>query len=98
MKLRPGLKLNSVVSTAQIIVVRAPADDVDLRCGGAPMTADGAPAATDGGDGAELLMGKRYGDEAGELEVLCTKPGRGPLSVGDRTIPQKAAKPLPASD
>jgi len=101
MKLRPGLKLNSTVSAAQIVVVRAPAEEVDLRCGGAPMSTDEPAQAIERGEDsceAPLLIGKRYGDESGALEVLCTKPGRGPLSLGDLVLAQKSAKPLPASD
>jgi hypothetical protein len=43
-------------------------------------------------------MGKRYADDDLGLEVLCTKPGPGSLSVGDTPLPVKGAKPLPASD
>jgi hypothetical protein len=32
------------------------------------------------------------------LEVLCTKPGDGSLSIGDTPLQVKEAKPLPASD
>ncbi|MEW2353406.1 hypothetical protein [Spirillospora sp. NPDC029432] len=99
MQLRPGLKLNSAVSEAQVVVVRAPAGDVDLRCGGEPMTAAGAsgpPRETAGGE--PLLIGKRYADDTGTLELLCTKAGAGGLSVGDRPLAVKAAKALPASD
>lgn len=99
MKLRPGLKLNSAVSEAQVIVVRAPAGEVDIRCGGLPMvvgdSAEGAGAVT---DGAALLIGKRYSDASGALEVLCTKPGAGGLTAGSEPLVIKAAKPLPASD
>jgi hypothetical protein len=100
MELKAGLKLNSAVSTAQVIVVRTPGGDVDIRCGGQPMLAgDGAPVAVDGsGDGDVLVIGKRYSDAAGTLELLCTKPGPGGLTLGDEPLAIKAAKPLPASD
>jgi hypothetical protein len=42
------------------------------------------------------LLGKRYVHE--DLEVLCTKAGKGSLSVGGVRLPLKEAKPLPASD
>ena len=48
------------------------------------------------GDG--TLMGKRFADDDLGLEVLCTKPGAGSLSVGDVVLPVKGAKPLPSSD
>jgi hypothetical protein len=41
MKLRPGQKLHSAVCDAQVVVVKAPADAVDLACGGAPLLDDG---------------------------------------------------------
>ena len=46
----------------------------------------------------ELLVGKRYTDEAGDLEVLCTKAGASALSIGDALLARKDAKPLPSSD
>jgi hypothetical protein len=100
MELRPGLKLNSAVSTAQVIVVRTPGGDVDVRCGGKPMLAagDAPPVADATVDGEPLLVGKRYSDDGGTLELLCTKAGAGGLSVGAEALSVKAAKPLPASD
>jgi hypothetical protein len=101
MQLKPGTRLQSAVCDTQVVVVRVPADDVDLRCGGHPMVAVGAavervaPAA--GFDGG-TLMGKRYASEERGLEVLCSKAGAGALSVGDELLPLKDAKPLPASD
>lgn len=86
----------------EVIVVKAPADvDVDIRCGGVPMTpVDAAQpprtpplVATDG-----MLIGKRYVfDEIG-LQVLCTKSGEGDLAVGDVVLPLQEARALPASD
>lgn len=99
MQLKPGLKLNSVVSGAQVIVVRAPGGDVDVRCGGQPMVRGDAPVnAESRADGDALVIGKRYSDASGALELLCTKPGPGALSLGDEPLAIKAAKPLPASD
>jgi hypothetical protein len=43
-------------------------------------------------------MGKRYADDESGIEVLCTKPGEGSLSLGDVILPVKGAKPLPSSD
>ncbi|WP_067820303.1 hypothetical protein [Actinomadura kijaniata] len=99
MRLRPGSRLRAAASTAEIIVVRAPDDEVDLRCGGAPMLDHDEPAPTaiaEGGD--DLLIGKRYSDASGSLEVLVTKGGRGALTVGDEPLAIKAAKALPSSD
>jgi hypothetical protein len=48
------------------------------------------------GDGP--LLGKRYADDELGLELLCTRPGEGGLTVDGGTVPLKGAKPLPASD
>jgi hypothetical protein len=98
--LKAGSRLKSTVCTVEVMVVRAPAGEVDLRCGGAAFgpagsAVDGSPAT--GFDGG-TLMGKRYVDEAGGLEVLCTKAGPGSLSIGETALSIKDAKPLPASD
>lgn len=103
MELKAGTRLRSAADTTEVIVVKAAAGaDVDLRCGGHPMVAQAADAT----DGLEpdaafaegTAVGKRYTDEAGELEVLCTKAGAGSLSVGDQALQLKDAKPLPSSD
>jgi hypothetical protein len=100
MQLKSGLRLQSVTCDTQVIVVRG-SGDVDLRCGGQPLVPAGgavdkvAPAA---GFDTGTLMGKRYGDEESGLEILCTKPGAGSLSVGDVALPEKGAKALPSSD
>jgi hypothetical protein len=100
MHLRSGARLKSAVCTTEVIVVRAPATEVDLRCGGRPMYT-GDAAASSGGEPTEgpgTLLGKRYADEAAGLEVLCTRPGAGSLSIGDQPIGVKDAKAMPASD
>lgn len=59
---------------------------------------DGSQAALDPGFAGGTQLGKRYvSDEAG-LELLCTKPGEGSLSIGSDVLPTKDAKPLPSSD
>jgi hypothetical protein len=99
---KAGLRLSSVVCDTEVIVIKAPKDDLDLRCGGEPMVelADGsarhgAPAAP---HDAGTLIGKRYALAKPALEVLCTKPGTGSLSIGDVVLPAKEAAPLPSSD
>ena len=37
MQLKAGTRLESATCSTQVVVVKAPADDVDVRCGGAPM-------------------------------------------------------------
>jgi hypothetical protein len=100
---KAGLRLRSVVCDTEVIVIKAPKDDLDLRCGGQPMVElgdaaprKGAPVAPfDGG----TLIGKRYAT-SGEpaVEVLCTKAGDGALSIGETALPAKEAQPLPSSD
>jgi hypothetical protein len=102
MKLKPGQKLRSAVSDAQLVVVRAPAEDVDIRCGGAPLLDAGdepdGSASLDASLGDGPLLGKRYADDDLGLELLCARAGEGALTVGDRVLPVKGAKPLPSSD
>jgi hypothetical protein len=104
-ELRAGSRLRSTVDTTEVVVVRPPPQPTDLRCGGQPMAplgpdgAAGAPEATLSPDHARgTLLGKRYVDNGQTLELLCTKPGAGSLSVGDEPLQVKEAKPLPASD
>jgi hypothetical protein len=101
MELRAGSRLKSTVCDTEVIAVKAPSGDTDIRCGGAPMadaTADVEKGSiADGFDGG-TQMGKRYVDADDTLELLCTKPGGGSLSIGDTPLELKEAKPLPASD
>ena len=101
MELSPGTRLRSTVCETEVIVVKAPGQDVEVGCGGQPMVptdSDAAGGSIDPAHADGTLMGKRYAyDELG-LEVLCTKPGEGSLTIGDRPLPQKEAKPLPSSD
>jgi hypothetical protein len=102
MNLRPGQKLRSAVCDAQVVVVKAPSDAVELGCGGAPLLDDGQEAETAAtldpslGDGP--LLGKRYADDDLGLELLCTRAGTGALTVDGRPLLMKGAKPLPSSD
>ena len=100
MQLKPGTKLVSAVCDTQVIVVRAPSDDVELGCGGAALvgpddarTGDLDPSLADG-----TLIGKRYADEELGLELLCTHGGAGTLTCQGVPLAVKGAKPLPASD
>ena len=87
--------------STEVVVVRAPREAVDLRCGGRPMaTAEGAdptPAIDEAFRGGTLL-GKRYAVPDIGLEVLATKGGEGSLSLGDQPLAFADAKALPSSD
>ena len=101
MQLKPGTRLQSTTCDTQVVVVKAPADDLDLRCGGQPMAAvDDQVERTTPTDGrAEgTLLGKRYAHDRGRAQALCSKAANGSLTVGDEPIPLKEAKALPSSD
>lgn len=99
--MRVGSRWRSAVDTTEVMVIRGPSQDVDLRCGGHPMVQAGTtpveaeldPKFADG-----TQVGKRYADEKIGLEVLCSKAGPGSLSVGDRSLTMRGVKPLPSSD
>jgi hypothetical protein len=99
---KPGTKLMSTVCETQVVVVRAPTDEVELACGGAPLVDTDAGAAPTGEPDAALadgtLIGKRYADEELGLELLCTRGGAGTLTCNGSVLGIKGAKPLPASD
>jgi hypothetical protein len=100
--IKVGARFRSTVCDAEVIVVRSPGGDLDLRCGGHPMvakdTAAGSAGAPKAGFDGGTAGGKRYADQERGLELLATKAGTGSLSVGDEPLPLKDAKPLPASD
>jgi hypothetical protein len=101
-QLRAGMQLESVVSPARVIIIRAQKDDVEVCCGGIAMvtvektTGDGAPPSADGGSGP--VLGKRYAHEELGLEFLCTRAGAGELTVNGEPLVLKEPKPLPSSD
>jgi hypothetical protein len=100
-ELKAGTRIKSAVCATELMVIQAPAGDVDVRCGGAPMLDIGAEkpeAAIDPAQKAGTQIGKRYVDGAGTIELLCTKPGEGTLALGSEPLVLKEAKPLPASD
>lgn len=102
MELKPGARLRSATDDTEVVIVKAPAGAVDLRCGGHPMVPLDTPAgdrlAVEAGFDEGCQIGKRYADEELGVEVLCTKAGAASLSVGDQRLPTKGAKPLPSSD
>lgn len=101
MELKAGDRLQSTVSDAELIVIRAPGEDLAVTCGGRPLARageDGSRGEVLAGQEGEVLLGKRYVDEADTIELLCTKPGDGALAVDGRSLQLKTAKPLPSSD
>ncbi len=100
-ELKAGTRMRSAVCTTEVMVIAAPGDDIELTCGGAAMigiTEDPAGGDVDSGHADGTLLGKRYVNEAGDLELLCTKPGDGSLASGGAALVLKEAKALPSSD
>jgi hypothetical protein len=100
-ELKPGGRLKSVACDTQVMVIAAPKGEVTLTCGGAPMVdvaASAAAAALDPAHKSGTQIGKRYVNAAGDLELLCTKPGEGSLAVDGTPLVLKEAKALPSSD
>jgi hypothetical protein len=96
------MRLRSAVCSTEVMVIQAPARNVAVTCGGAPLAAigtlpaEGAAPAADAAGGTQI--GKRYVNAAGDLELLCTKPGAGSLAADGAALAIKGAKPLPSSD
>ena len=101
-ELKPGTRLKSAVCATQVMVIAAPAGGANVTCGAAAMVAmdeDVAEGATPDPSAAQgTALGKRYVNEAGDLELLCTKPGAGSLAVDGALLVLKEAKALPSSD
>jgi hypothetical protein len=98
--LKPGTRLKSAVCDTQVMVIKSDGVEHDLRCGGVEVieaNADGSgtldPAFSEGS-----MMGKRYVNEGETIELLCTKGGKGSLSLDGAPIQPKQAKALPTSD
>lgn len=102
MQLKPGARLRGVADSTEIIVVKAPGEDIDLRCGGRPVVpldnSESSGQSLDPTHSRGTQVGKRYADADVGLEVLCTKAGEGSLAVGDEPLEFKDAKPLPSSN
>jgi hypothetical protein len=96
--MKSGTKLKSTVCDTEVMVIRGSGVVVD--CGGAPMAQE-RPAergTLNPGFAQGTLIGKRYVDAVGSLELLCVKAGKGSLSINGVALQLKDAKPLPASD
>ena len=100
-RLKPGQRMHSAVCDAQVIVIKAPADEVELTCGEAALLEEGESSppgvVLDSTDGDGLLIGKRYTLDP-DLELSCMWAGSGSLAVNRIPLVVKQAKPLPSSD
>jgi hypothetical protein len=102
MKLTPGSRWKSAVCNTEVVLVKPPKAGRVLECGGVAMMAYGetkpeglSPSAM---HSTGSLAGKRYSDEASNLEVLCSKSGLGSLSLDGLPLIVREAKRLPSSD
>ena len=95
--MKPGSRLKSATCSTEVVVIKFGSGS--LECGGAPMAedaiGDGSP---DEAFSSGSVMGKRYVDAEGTVELLCVKPGKGTLALNGVALSLKEAKPLPASD
>ena len=100
-KFRAGQQLVSAVDSTAVIIIKAPAAECTVTCGGVAMVVAGeavTAAAPDPSLMGGTQIGKRYVDEADTIQVLCTKAGNGTLALDGKPLVLQAAKPLPASD
>jgi hypothetical protein len=101
MDLKPGLRLKSQVSDAEVVIIKGSGNH-DLACGGVSLAslddAVGDGASVDPAHEGSTLLGKRYTDPDDTVELLCTKPGAGALSLDGQALALKTTKALPASD
>lgn len=100
--IKPGTRLKSQVDSTEVIIVRAPAADLTLTCGGHPMidlAAEPSAGLATSGAGEPGQLGKRYtAPDHDDLELLVTKAGSSGLAANEVALVIKAAKPLPSSD
>ena len=100
-KFRAGQQLVSGVDSTAVIVIKAPAAECTVTCGGVAMATAGQPVTHAEPDPARMggtQIGKRYVDQGDTIQVLCTKAGGGTLALDGQPLVIQAAKPLPASD
>src|ERR1700726_2071871 len=94
--MKAGLRLKSAVCSTVIMVLRAPAMQVDVRCGGVAMIELDEVAAPDAQveptHAQGTLIGKRYVDAQDRVEVLCTQGGKGSLTFDGVAMKVKQAK------
>jgi hypothetical protein len=101
-QLKTGARLKSAVCDAEVMVVLAPSEAVELTCGGVPMLEGGAAPSGRGevhpDHAVGVRIGKRYISQDGSLELLCVKSGDGGLAANGSLLLQKDTKQLPKTD
>lgn len=100
--LKAGSRFKSAVCDTQIMVIKAPPGEYELRCGGADMLSPSGVGPEgvqlDAALSGETLIGKRYVNADESVELLCTKGGKGSLYCEGLPMEVKQAKQLPSSD
>jgi hypothetical protein len=100
--LKAGSRFKSAVCDTQVMVVKAPAGEFALQCGGADMLGGTATAPAgvtlDAAQSGGTMIGKRYVNADESIELLCTKGGAGSLVLNGAPLEIKQAKQLPSSD
>lgn len=99
LQLKPGQRLFSVACDGEYMVIRG-AGESDLCCGGHGLVESAADikSAVIAGHDQGGLIGKRYVDKTGDVELLCTRAGLGSLSIAGISMDVKEAQSLPSSD
>ena len=95
-----GTRWRSVACDTEVIIVKAPSAG-ELNCGGwamVPVNIEQGRSVVRPPFDKGSQIGKRYQDQAGTLELLCTKAGLGSLALAEEILTVKAPKPLPSSD
>src|ERR1700690_1199429 len=100
--LKPGVRLACGACPTEVVVVRAVDRPVSVACGtDALIELSEVPAErppVGGGADTLVVLGKRYIDADGTIELLCTKAGAGPLICDGEALVIRGTKPLPSSD
>jgi hypothetical protein len=99
--IKVGARLKSNVCDTEVMIIACADTSVTINCGGEAMidaTANKTHGALDAAHAAGTLLGKRYINSAGKIELLCVKAGKGSLAVNGEALVLKDAKPLPSSD
>ncbi len=85
-ELKAGTRLRSAVDACEVVVVKAPGEPVDLRCGGHPfvaLDAEVTPQSIEPGFDGGTQLGKRYADDATRARAAVHQGGRG-VDLGRR--------------
>ena len=100
-ELKAGTRMRSDVCNTEVMVIAAADSSLQICCGGAAMIdakQEPSGGTIDADNAQGTLLGKRYTNDAGTVELLCVKPGEGSLSASGEALELKEAKALPSSD